>query len=35
LSVIYTARLYEVFEVRKSLRQALAQFETVESETGN
>ncbi len=33
LSVIYTARLYEVFEVRKSLGQALEQFETVE--TGN
>ena len=34
LSVIYTTRLHEVFEVRKSLREALAQFETVASETG-
>ncbi len=34
LSVIYTARLYEVFEVRKSLGQALEQFKTVESEIG-
>ncbi|MEN8006642.1 MAG: STAS domain-containing protein [Candidatus Krumholzibacteriota bacterium] len=31
LSVIYTARLFEVFEVRDSLRKALNEFETVAS----
>ena len=29
LSVIYTTRLHEVFEVKKNLREALEQFETV------
>ena len=35
LSVIYTARLYEVFTVRKTLGQALDQLETVETGTGS
>lgn len=34
LSVIYTTRLHEVFEVRQTLRNAMEQFETVHSENG-